>query len=72
MLHIIVDDEQAKLIRESAENVEIRDRNGKHLGYVTHGWTEEDIASAKAQLNSDEPRYTTKEVLEHLESLEER
>lgn len=71
MSHIIVDDEQAKLIREAAENVEIRDRNGKHLGYVTNGWTEEDIAIAKERLASDEPRYTTREVLDHLESLEQ-
>jgi len=75
MPHIIVDDEQARLIREvkATESIEIRDRNGELLGYVnvTHGWTQEDIAMAKQARDSDEPRYTTSEVLEHLKSLEE-
>ena len=35
MSHIVVDDEQARIISESAESIEIRDRSGKHLGYVT-------------------------------------
>ena len=72
MPHIIVDDEQAKIISESAESIEIRDRSGKHLGYVAHGFTDEDIAIAKERMASDEPRYTTQEVLDHLQSLEQR
>lgn len=71
MPQIIVDDEQAKLIAESPGSIEIRDRKGDLLGYAkaTYKWTEEDIAIAKQRLNSDEPRYTTKEVFEHLKSL---
>jgi hypothetical protein len=71
MQHIVVDDEQAKLIAEATDTVEIRDRRGKHLGYVDHT-TEEDIAIAKQRLASDGPRYTTHEVLEHLRSLESK
>jgi hypothetical protein len=70
--HIIVDDQQAKLISEATESVEIRDSGGKHLGYVAHGFTDEDIAIAKQRLASDEPRHTTREVLDHLRSLEHR
>jgi hypothetical protein len=70
MHHIIVDDQQAKLISESTESVEIRDPRGRHLGYVAHGFTDEDIAIAKDRLASAEPRYTTQEVLKHLQSLE--
>jgi len=70
MHHIVVDDQQAKLISEATENVEIRDPRGRHLGYVAHGFTDEDIAIAQDRLASDEPRYTTQEVLEHLQSLE--
>jgi hypothetical protein len=69
MLHIVVDDQQAKLISEATESVEIRDPRGRHLGYVAHGFTIEDIAIAKQSLASDEPRYTTREVLDHLRSL---
>ena len=72
MPHIIVDDEQARIISESAENIEIRDRSGKHLGYVAHGFTDEDIAIARERMGSDEARYTTQEVLDHIQSLEQK
>ncbi len=72
MQHIVVNDEQAKIISESPESIEIRDRSGKHLGYVAHGFSDEDIAIAKQRLASDEPRYTTQEVLDHIQSLEQK
>jgi hypothetical protein len=72
MHHIVVDDQQAKLISESTDSVEIRDPQGRHLGYVAHGFTDEDIAVAKERRESDEPRYTTRQVLEHLQSLERK
>jgi len=71
MPHIVVDDEQAKIIFESAESIEIRDRRGKHLGYVAHGFTDEDIAVARERMASDEPRLTTGQVLDHLRSQEQ-
>jgi len=70
MHHIIVDDQQAKIISEATESVEIRDPRGRHLGYVARRFTDEDIAIAKRRLASDEPRYTTQQVLDHLRSLE--
>lgn len=72
MPHIIVDDEQAKIICQSAESIEIRDATGKHLGYLARGFTHEDIAIARERMASDEPRYTTQEVLDHLQSLEHK
>jgi hypothetical protein len=72
MLHIVVDDQQAKLISEATESVEIRDPRGKHLGYVAHGFTNEDIAIARDRLASDETRYTTQVVLDYLQSLEHK
>jgi hypothetical protein len=72
MVHIVVDDGQAKLISESSENIEIRDRNGRHLGYVAHGFTDKDVALAKQRRASGEPRFTTKQVFDHLDSLEPR
>ena len=70
MPHIVVDDEQAKVISESVESIEIRDRSGKYLGHVAHGFAEEDVAIAKERMVSDEPRFTTREVLDHIESSE--
>ncbi len=72
MLHITVDDDQARIISQAAESVEIRDRSGRHLGYVAHGFTEEDIAVAKQRMTSGEARYTTQQVLDYLGSLEPR
>jgi hypothetical protein len=40
------------------------------LGSIDPVWTEEDIADARRRLASDEPRYTTAQVLAHLKSLE--
>jgi hypothetical protein len=70
MHHIVVDDQQAKLISEATESVEIRDLQGRHLGYVAHGFTDEDISLAKDRLASDDPRHSTQQVLDHLQSLE--
>ena len=72
MAHIVLNDEQARIISESAESIEIRDRNGKHLGYVAHRFTDEDIAIAKERMASDEPRYTTQEVVDHIQSLHQK
>jgi hypothetical protein len=69
MEHIVVDDQQAKLISEATESVEIRDPRGRHIGYVAHGFADEDMALAKQRMASDQPRYTTQEVLDHVRSL---
>lgn len=70
MPHIILDDEQAKIIAQAKGSVEIRDRSGRCLGYLSHGFTAEEIAEAERRAASDGPWYTTQQVLEHLRSLE--
>ena len=60
------------MISESKESIEIRDRNGRRLGYVAHGFTEEDIAIAKERMASDARRYTTEQVINHLGSLKQK
>jgi hypothetical protein len=72
MRHIVVDDQQVKLITETKDTLEIRDAQGRLLGYVAHEFTDDDIAIAKQRLASAGPRYTTQEVLDHLRSLEPR
>jgi hypothetical protein len=69
MAQIIVDDEQERVIAQATDMVELRNRKGRILGYVTHGFTAEDIAVARQRLASDQPRFTTEEVLRHLDSL---
>jgi len=70
MSPIVLNDEQAKQAASSLKPVEVCDSRGNFLGTFTPFWTEEDIAEAKRRLASDEPRYTTAQVLRHLESLE--
>lgn len=72
MPYIVLDDQQAQIVSETGGKVEVRDREGRHLGFVTHGFTEAEIQEAKQRAASDEPRYTTAEVLQYLESLESR
>ncbi len=70
MIYIIVDDEQARLISETSQGVEIRDKQGNHLGFVAHGFSIEELSLAKSRLGSTQARYTTQEVLDHLRALE--
>jgi|GEM_PF-6515793 len=72
MVSIVLNDEQMKLVAQAKDRIEFRDSHGRHLGFLDHGVTELDIALAKKSLQSDEPRYTTEEVLKHLQSLEQR
>jgi hypothetical protein len=69
MTHITVDAAQAALILNSGQSIEIRDEQGRHLGFVAHGFSDADLATAAERANSDEPRYTTEEVRAHLKSL---
>src|SRR5712691_9576261 len=71
MAFIVVDDQQRKTILEAKGEVEIRDSQGRYLGHITDGFTQEDIELAKKSLASNAPRYTTKEVLERLRQLPE-
>lgn len=74
MVQLIVDDDQARLIRESAEPVEIVDRTGNRIGILNwgHEWTPEELAEAERRARSDGPWHTTQEVLDHLKSLDRR
>lgn len=76
---IVLDDEQADVLSKARETVELRDRRGNALGTVRpqervadDGFTEEEIAETLRRLNSDEPRVTTRQVLDRLAALEGR
>jgi len=70
MSPIVLNDEQAKQVASLLKPVDVCDSQGNVLGTFTPFWTEADIAEAKRRLGSDEPRYTTEQVLRHLESLD--
>ena len=71
MVKVVVTEEQAKAIAEAKDGVEIVDAAGNRLGFFARPFTEEDIAIARQRAASDEPRRTTREVIERLKSLEQ-
>ena len=70
--YIIVDREQANVIRHAGRSVEVRGPDGKIMGYISPPPSDEEIASVKKRLaeGPGERCYTTQEVLEHLRSLD--
>jgi hypothetical protein len=70
MSFITIDDQQAKVLLESTGEVEIRDKQGNCLGLVTRSFNGEEIAEARRRLASGGPWYSTRQVLDHLRSLE--
>lgn len=71
MTHIIVSEEQAAVIARAGRNVQVRDPQGRLIGYIKLAPPEEEIAKAKARLaaGAQGPTHTTEQVLEHLRSL---
>ena len=71
MGHIVLNDEQLRVITGAQHQVEVRDGSGKLVGYLQFvGFTPADIEDARRRLASDEPRYMTEQVLAHLRSLD--
>jgi hypothetical protein len=70
MNQLVLTDEQAKVVATALKPVSVVDSRGNVLGTIDPLWTEADVAEAKRRLASDEARYTTAQVLEHLRSLE--
>ncbi|HEV3004787.1 MAG TPA: hypothetical protein VGX78_10015 [Pirellulales bacterium] len=74
MSHIVVDEQQAALIARADQSLQVLDPRGKLIAFVrpiSHDENEQ-IAIAKARLESNEPCFTTQEVLDHLRSLDAR
>ncbi len=71
MSEIHITAEQAKVIRESADEVVVRDPDGDVVGYIASDFTSEEIEEAKRRAASQGKTYTTGEVLAHLRSLEQ-
>jgi hypothetical protein len=69
MTHIVLTDEQAKLVAGATKPVPVCDAAGNILGFLSPVWTEDDIVEAKKTLAADDPWYTTDQVLAHLRSL---
>ena len=72
MIRIVLDDHQAQSLRSGDSSVEVCDRAGNLLGHVARIPCDEDIEEAQRRLESDGPWYSTQQVLDHLNALEQR
>jgi hypothetical protein len=70
MTQIILTDDQVGALQFATGTVEVRDRRGALLGYLSRPASESEIAEAARRLESRGPWYTTQQVLDHLDSLE--
>jgi len=72
MVQIVVTPDQAKILTDAEDCVEIVDAHGNRLGFFARPFTEQDIAVALKRATSDEKRKSTREVTERLKSMEQK
>lgn len=72
MVRVVITPDQAKLLSESSERVEIVDVSGKTLGTLLRPPSDEDVQIAKERTEQGGKRYTTDEVVSHLRSLQQK
>jgi hypothetical protein len=75
MAHIVLTEEQMRQLNQSPERIEVRDPRNNLIGYLQlqiSDFTPEEIEEARRRLASDQPRYTTAQVLAYLRSLEKK
>jgi len=80
MTQIVLTSEQARILTQASEPVAICRPDGSIAGWISPGtrfvvpevcpFSPEEIAAAEQEADSPGPWYTTKEVLEHLRSLD--
>lgn len=70
MTSITLDDALASQIREATDGVELRDKSGAVVAYISPTFAAEGIEAAARLKGSEGPWYSTQEVLNHLQSLD--
>jgi hypothetical protein len=71
MPHIVLSEEQAEVVACAVEPVEVRDSRGKVVATIDRSHSPWDVAEAKRRLASDQPRFTSAQVREHMNRLAE-
>jgi hypothetical protein len=71
MVKVVATADQAKLLAESTDCVEIVDADGKRLGTLLRPPSDEDVQIARDRIAGDGKRYTTEEVVSRLRSLKQ-
>jgi hypothetical protein len=66
MSYIVLNEAQSRVVSQANCDVQVRDKDGNHLGYITRGFTAEDIRIARERSESNVPCLSTAEVLDRL------
>jgi hypothetical protein len=72
MVELVVTAEQAKLLAEAQENVEIVDAKGNRLGFFARRFSANEIATALDRAKTGGSSRSTAEVLDRINALESR
>lgn len=72
MQHIVVNPDQADVIRRAGRSIQVVDATGKIVGYITPAPPDDEIQRVKQWLDEErnDPVYSTEQVLQHLRSLD--
>lgn len=69
MVELVLTDEQARLLTEARESVEVIDPQGNRLGFFARRFSDVDIEIARNRANSGQSGTATSILLERLSSL---
>lgn len=69
MVELVVTAEQAKLLSEANDSVEIVDAQGNRLGFFARRFSDREVAVARLRVAAGTPGRATSEVLDRLKSL---
>ena len=72
MVELVVTPEQAKLLSEAKDSVEIVDGDGNRLGFFARRFSEHEIATARLRAAGGNAGRTTDEVLGRLTAQRDR
>jgi len=72
MVELVVSPEQARLLTETHESVEIVDSSGNRLGFFARRFSDRDIEAALARARAGASARSTDEVLDRLNALDAR
>jgi hypothetical protein len=70
MPHIVLTDEQARVIDDANDFIEIRRQDGRVLARIPPDWTPAQIADAKRRAAAPGPRYTGDQIQSMFGALE--
>ena len=72
MVKLVVSAEQAKVLTEARESVEILDPKGNRLGFFARPFSDHEIELARSRATAGQPGRSTADVLDRLASLSDR